>query len=148
MTWLSVQEQIEYYAYKHPRTGCWLWRGALTKDGYGVAAKVGGTGSGLAHRISFEHFRMEIPVEYEINHICRVRNCVNPEHLEIVTHRENVRKGIYPRETHKNGRKTHCMRGHLFDEGNTIKEVYLGKIRRKCRICNNEMQLRNYYKRK
>jgi hypothetical protein len=71
-----------------PNTGCWLWSGALNEFGYGI------TGSKrwgyLAHRASYARFVGPIPEGLELDHLCRVRRCINPDHLEPVTHRENV----------------------------------------------------------
>jgi hypothetical protein len=69
---------------------CWLWVGS-TCDGYGYF-KAGGTRY-LAHRWLWERVRGPVPASYELDHLCRVRNCVNPDHLEPVSHRENVRRG-------------------------------------------------------
>ena len=69
--------------------GCWLWTGALL-DGYGIV-KVGG-GVRRAHRVVFEFERGPIPDGLELDHLCRVRRCVNPDHLEPVTKAENIRR--------------------------------------------------------
>jgi hypothetical protein len=65
---------------------CWQWTGT-TSNGYGKY------GSIWAHRFSWELLRGPIPHNLEVDHLCRNRGCVNPEHLEIVSHRENVRRG-------------------------------------------------------
>ena len=113
--------------------GCWLWQGRLTRDGYGATGAAGR--SVLAHRLSYETFVGPIPEGLEIDHLCRVRACVNPAHLEPVTHAENVRRGEYPRETHRNGRKVACARGHALDGDNLVLEHDArGRlIRRRCR---------------
>jgi len=77
-----------------PNSGCWLWLGGVIKGGY---ARIGRE---YAHRFSYEHFRGPIPEGLHIDHLCRVRSCVNPYHLEPVTQRENSRRGMagkYPR---------------------------------------------------
>ena len=66
--------------------GCWIWLGAKS-HGYGAARHNGKNCS--AHRVMYEELVGPIPNGLEINHLCRVKNCVNPEHLEPVTHREN-----------------------------------------------------------
>ena len=64
-------------------TGCWEWTGSLAQKGYGVIF-YGGKPEG-AHRVSYEMRYGKIPVGLELDHLCRVRNCVNPDHLEAVT---------------------------------------------------------------
>ena len=72
--------------------GCWLWTGVQNGYGYG-RIKVKGRQVG-AHRLSYEVHRGKIPAGLQIDHLCRIKNCVRPSHLEVVTPRENVRRGI------------------------------------------------------
>jgi hypothetical protein len=65
---------------------CWLWRAHVMRNGYGYFDK------GYAHRWAYQHMVAEIPEGLELDHLCRVRNCVNPYHLEPVTHAENHRR--------------------------------------------------------
>ena len=66
--------------------GCWLWQGYINAFGYGVNRR------GLAHRVYYQSARGPIPRGMELDHLCRVRSCVNPDHLEAVTHLENHRR--------------------------------------------------------
>jgi HNH endonuclease len=72
-------------------TGCWLWQGALHSAGYGFLS-VGGRNQ-LAHRVAYRLFVGPIPDGLELDHLCRVKHCVNPAHLEPVTTAENLRRG-------------------------------------------------------
>jgi hypothetical protein len=83
----------------------------------------------LAHRMIWEECFGELPNDREIDHVCRNRGCVNPAHLELVTHRENVLRGVSPCALH--ARKTQCKHGHLFSAANTI----LVPNGRDCRAC-------------
>lgn len=107
-------------------TGCWLWTGKLSRDGY---ARYGRNPE--IHRLSYAFHNGEIPADLEINHPrCRVRHCVNPDHLEAVPHTEVVRRS-------EPARKTHCKNGHLFDEQNTYWKPDTPRGgRRQCRACN------------
>lgn len=109
---------------------CWIWNAAVNADGYGRFLLAGA--NRLAHRVSYELFIGPIPEGLEIDHLCRVRNCVNPEHLEVVTHAVNVaRKPLGMR----GGRaiQTHCKRGHELSSNNVL---FSGKGNRYCRECN------------
>jgi hypothetical protein len=110
---------------------CWLWLGQLHHEGY-AHLSVGGC-QVPAHRFSYElHHGTPIPPGLQIDHLCRNRGCVNPRHLEPVTSRTNVLRGISPPA--KNVIKTHCPQGHAYDESNT--RWYQG--RRYCRACADE----------
>lgn len=93
------------------RNGCWIWPNAPDSDGYPIV-KVGGR-SRRAHRLFYEMLVGPIPDGLQLDHLCRVRNCVNPEHLEPVTCRENVQRGL------KGRLLTHCRNGHEFSSDNT-----------------------------
>jgi hypothetical protein len=92
---------------------CWLWTGAMTATGYGRTYYAGRSGRAV-HRVFYDLFVGEIPEGYDIDHLCMVRNCVNPDHLEAVTHRENVRRTPNHRAA-RNLLRTECIRGHAFD---------------------------------
>lgn len=113
-----------------PNTGCWLWLGAVTSGGYGTLYLDGRTAS--AHRTAYEAFVSPIPDSLEIDHLCRVRSCVNPRHLEPVTRRENGRRGHGL--IRRNSAATECPRGHPYTTENT--RLYAG--RRFCRMCRRE----------
>jgi hypothetical protein len=108
--------------------GCWLWVGAIDSTGYGRFLHEGKVT--LTHRLSYELLVGPIPAGLEIDHLCRVRACLAPEHLEAVTHAENV--GRVPVEL-----QTHCVKGHPYEGTN----VYLRKNgTRECRACRNAFQ--------
>lgn len=81
--------------------GCWLWTGGTNGRGYGVIGTERPRRSNYAHRVSYELHVGPIPDGMEVAHRCDVRNCVNPEHLTLMTHRENeadkASKGRVPR---------------------------------------------------
>ncbi len=106
---------------------CWLWT-AYTYLGYGMF-HVNGRGPIRSHRWAYESWHGPVPAPLVLDHLCRVRNCVNPAHLEPVTNRENGLRGVgfVAREA----RKTHCPQGHEYTPDNTKLES--GK--RKCRTC-------------
>lgn len=107
--------------------GCWLWTGA-TSNGYGKAG-AGGRAGGTrrAHRIVYESIHGPVPVGLDLDHLCRVRNCVNPAHLEPVTRQENLRRSPLT-----SAGKTHCVKGHSLGTANPKTG------RRLCRECHRE----------
>jgi len=96
---------------------CLEWRGYRTQDGY---AKVYYEGKQItAHRASYMAFVGPIPADRQIDHLCRNRACANPKHLELVTQRENIFRGICSAANNK--RKTHCIYGHKLPEDRICK---------------------------
>lgn len=106
---------------------CWIWLGRKTHDGYGTVWFDGR--QHVVHRIAYEMHAGPIPDGLQIDHVCRNRSCVNPAHMEPVTQRENIRRGVSPAGL--NARKTHCKRGHEFTPDNTG----IVKRGRYCRTC-------------
>jgi hypothetical protein len=112
-------------------TPCWVWQLFRHSNGYG-GEQVDGR-SCLAHVVSYERHVGPVPEDLQLDHLCRVRACVNPAHLEPVTLAVNVLRGIGPSAV--NARKTHCKRGHEFSPENTHITTD-GK--RVCRACKRE----------
>lgn len=108
---------------------CWEWTAARNRNGYGQF----GVERRLwrAHRLAYELFVGPIPDGMELDHLCRNRSCVNPDHLEPVTHRVNTMRG----ETimAANAAKTACLRGHPFNEENTYVRSDGARLCRQCR---------------
>ena len=73
--------------------GCWLWQGATNRDGYGLTRPTGDK-LRVAHRVIYEMLVGSVPEGMVIDHLCRVPACVNPEHLEVVTQQQNVKRGL------------------------------------------------------
>ncbi len=124
---IPVLQRIEAKCMPIPESGCIVFLGSLTNDGYG-RVKLDGRSCSV-HRIVFELLVGRVPDGMELDHKCRVRSCCNPAHLEIVTHRENVIRGTS--YIALKAAQTHCKRGHAFDETNT----YLWRGNRICRLC-------------
>lgn len=113
--------------------GCWFWTGTITKYGYGVIhrkIKVNGKTIHFAHRVMEELFSGQIPPGLQVDHICRVRHCVKPTHLRVVTVRENAlnKDGIH---------KNHCVNGHPLTTDNLqiTARPRTGYPVRRCLIC-------------
>lgn len=118
--------------------GCWEWKGARQK-GYGAIGAGGKTGGVLrAHRVIYEWLVGPIPEGLDLDHLCRNRSCVNPSHLEPVTRRENLmRADTLPA---RNTAKTHCPRGHEYNEENTYIQIKAGSRMRSCKNCARARQ--------
>ncbi len=112
--------------------GCWIWQlRCMRKGGYGLITVAGGPK--LAHRVSYEVFVGPIPSGLQIDHLCRVRLCVNPDHLEPVTARENIMRSPFAPAA-INARKTHCPQGHEYTPENTYRQHHGGRLCRTCQL--------------
>lgn len=125
---VSADDRFDGKVMMDPNSGCWLWTGCINSEGYGQISW--GGSMQYAHRVNFVRNGGEIPDGHELDHLCRLPCCVNPLHLEPVTHRENGLRGIsMPAEQ---ARRTHCIRGHPLSGDN----LYSHKGKRQCRICS------------
>lgn len=117
-------------------TPCWLWTGGTTDGGYGLWHRRANRKilTLLPHRVSYELLVGLIPPGYTIDHKCRVLTCVNPEHLEPVTHSINLLRGDTVNAA--NAAKTHCKHGHEFTPENTYLRPDSGA--RMCKACSRD----------
>lgn len=125
-----------YFEYKLLRSvevdddGCWIWQGRVADNGYGYSSAWSKTW--LAHRLAYTLMVGPIPEGLTIDHLCRVRTCINPQHLEAVTLAENIRRA--------GAAVTHCPRHHEYTPENT----YVGSSGgRSCRTCTRQKNAQN-----
>jgi hypothetical protein len=126
----TIEERLEKWTYYEPNTGCWLWGGYVKDNDYGMIG-IGDGDQDYVHRVSYKRHNGYLPDGLVLDHKCRIRCCLNPDHLEPVTNIENLK-----RSPKFKGSLTHCPKGHPYDGGN----LYIGKSRygkaRKCRECH------------
>ena len=134
---LTIEEERFWEKVGIEENGCWQWIGAKNRKGYGFFFWKGK--QRYAHRVVWDMRHGEFPPDnLTIDHLCGNPGCVNPEHLELVTIQENIRRAV-----HANRQKTHCKHGHPFDVENTI---FHKSGQRVCRTCNNKYLRENWHK--
>lgn len=131
-TWEGERPTVAELEEMYPASDCILWDGSLSPKGYGRISIKGKFFR--AHRVIYEEVHGPIPEGLVIDHLCRSHSCVNVAHMEVVTNRENVLRGVGI--TAGFARQKHCKRGHPFDEANTRR--YRG-----ARVCRRCKRLRN-----
>ena len=114
------------------KDGCWIWLGHKDKRGYGQTSL---RGRDWAHRIFYRHFKGQIPEGTEIDHKCNTPSCVNPKHLQAISHRENQLRGRS--WVGKNARKTHCPKAHPYSKRNTYINPHGARV---CRACAKDRE--------
>lgn len=129
---MTLEDRLMQFVSPEPTSGCWLWTGCVTPKGYGqfwLGAKA------WAHRVAFELFRGPIPQGMQIDHKCRVRCCVNPEHLEPVTLQENVSRG----NVGWRASEEVCGNGHIYGAA-PLRAKDGSRMCRECRAVYNSTQ--------
>ena len=122
---------------------CWIWKGHILWDGYGQFRGYNSLKM-RAHRFSFEYYKHKIPEGMQVLHTCDNPKCVNPEHLFIGTHKDNMHD-MTMKGRNVNSSKTHCKHGHEFTEENTYHRP--DREGRCCMMCRRAADKRAYYKR-
>ena len=129
----ALAERLDDKIEPEPMSGCWLWMGECNSKGYpwirrGRSRKI------MAHRLIYEQMRGPIPVGLTLDHLCRVRCCMNPSHLEPVTNAVNILRG--ESWSARNARKVMCPTGHLYlPENTSVIRRTNGSTFRRCRRC-------------
>lgn len=128
-------------------SGCWVWKAALSpsqsgKHPYGIMLYHGRMQ--MAHRVSYMEHKGKIPKGLQLDHLCRNTLCVNPSHLEPVTHRENLRRGVDARQ-----KPTHCKYGHeMIGHNIYYKKAWNGRVHHYCRTCKAAHEKKVYNKKR
>ena len=110
---------------------CWDWVGAMNVSGYASSVSVDNSRARTGrtfypHRLMFSWFKHQIPDDFTIDHLCKNRRCMNPDHMEAVTFAENVRRGV---------KRDYCKRGHPQIPENRYAYNCKGKRKERCKLC-------------
>ena len=130
--------EIRFWAKVNKTDSCWLWTAHTNTKGYGMFHIDSKQSETVSHRFSYELLKGKIPDGMVLDHLCRVRSCVNPDHLEIVTWKENALRGYGPSAI--NARKQNCPKC-----GNNFSQTKTG---RKCIFCLKKYKANWYLEKK
>jgi hypothetical protein len=134
-----------FFAKVHMTSECWVWTAAVNLHGYGMFTRGDGRGQ-VAHRTAFEEIVGPVPEGLCLDHLCRNRRCVRPDHLEPVTFRENVLRGdTLPAA---NVLKTHCRHGHALTADNVAIKIRRDGVERVCITCRRKECRDRYWRNK
>jgi hypothetical protein len=134
-----LPDRIWGHIVPEPMSGCWLWTASCAANGYGQTSWT--KRNCKVHRVAYETLVGQVTAGLDLDHLCRVRSCCNPDHLEPITRSENLRRGaggdplIGQRRAAQLIALTHCRNGHPFDPDNTIWRSYRSGLRRICQQC-------------
>lgn len=128
---LTAAEAARFASKTERDNDCLLWTGPLDRDGYGGFYLRGATRR--AHRVAWFDANGEVPEDFVVNHTCRQRSCVNPQHLQVITATENAMKDSTS-PAYVNSQKTTCPKGHEYD----AIEVSKNRRARVCTTCRRE----------
>lgn len=135
--WAPIAERLWSRVAPPNERGCLLWTGSQNGTGYGYIWWNGR--NRLTHRVAWELANGPVPDGLELDHLCRMRACINVGHLEPVTHSENIRRAPLLGANHL---KTHCPKGHAYTEENTYR--YQGRTNeRRCKVCKRAAMYRS-----
>jgi hypothetical protein len=126
-----------------PNSGCWLWTGSVNGTGHGQI-RIGGHNR-PPHRVMYELAHGPVSSRLDMDHLCRIACCVNPAHLEPVTHQENCARGHAGKHQ---SQKTHCPSGHEYTAANTRWQRKGRCLSRICRECDRRTSNEYYHRKK
>lgn len=127
--WMKVNQAAK----AEDDNGCWPWPGGTDRNGYARFGSGANYGTAYVHLLLWRHEHGEAPDGYEVDHVCRVRHCVNPAHRECITLAENRARRVYEY-------KSHCPKGHPYSGDNLYINPKSGS--RSCRECMREANRR------
>lgn len=137
----TISEIATFFSRVNKTPTCWLWTSYGNEGGYGIFRKF------IAHRVSYSLYKGQPPIDMDVDHLCKNRLYVNPDHLEAVTHQENIKRGNLLNDISATNKiKTHCKHGHELTSDNIYRYQRRGRNpERQCRTCVNDRAIARYY---